>query len=60
VQEQRAVADRSREFKRLLDLRDRTSLSTTAADIIASGATVDFRTVTIDKGAREGLRPIWP
>lgn len=56
VQEQRAVADRSREFKRLLDLRDRTSLSTTAADIIASGATVDFRTVTIDKGLREGLK----
>ena len=56
VQEQRAIADRSREFERLLELRDRTSLSTTAAEIIASGATVDFRTVTIDKGQREGLK----
>ena len=56
VQEQRALADRSRSFERLLDLRDRTSLSTTAAEIIASGATVDFRTVTIDKGLLQGLK----
>ena len=55
LQEQRALADRSRGFERLLELRDRTSLRTTAAEIIAAGATPDFRTVTIDKGTSQGL-----
>jgi rod shape-determining protein MreC len=57
VQEQRALADRSRSLERLLDLRDRVTLNTVAAEIIASGATPDFRTLTIDKGTNEGLRP---
>ncbi len=57
LQEQRALADRARSLERLLDLRDRSTLQTAAAEIIASGATPDFRTVTIDKGRREGLRP---
>src|SRR3954468_91360 len=57
VQEQRALADRSRSLERLLDLRDRVTLKTVAAEIIASGATPDFRTLTIDKGTNDGLRP---
>jgi rod shape-determining protein MreC len=56
VQQQRALADRTRSLERLLDLRDRANLTTTAAEIIAAGATPDFRTVTIDKGTRDGLR----
>jgi len=56
LQEQRALADRSRGFEQLLELRNRTSLRTTGAEIIAAGATPDFRTVTIDKGTRQGLR----
>src|SRR5215471_9733960 len=56
LQEQRALADRSRQLERLLGLRDQSDLRTMAAEIIASGATADFRTVTIDKGARDGLR----
>src|SRR5207249_3834552 len=56
VQEQRALADRTRNLERLLDLRDRANLKTTPAEIIAAGATPDFRTLTIDKGARAGLR----
>ncbi len=56
VQEQRALADRSRGFERLLELRDRSNLSTVAADIIGSGVTPDFRTITIDKGVADGLR----
>ena len=56
VQSQRALADRSRGFARLLELRDRTDLATAAAEIIGSGATADFRTVTIDKGVLEGLK----
>ncbi len=55
LQEQRALADRTRGLERLLDLRDRLSLSTAAAEIIASGGTPDFRTVTIDKGLLQGL-----
>ncbi|OFW19543.1 MAG: rod shape-determining protein MreC [Acidobacteria bacterium RIFCSPLOWO2_02_FULL_65_29] len=55
LQEQRALADRSHGLERLLELRHRTSLRTTGAEIIAAGATPDFRTVTIDKGARQGL-----
>jgi rod shape-determining protein MreC len=56
LQRQRALADRSRGLERLLGLRDQSKLMTTAAEIIAGGATPDFRTVTIDKGSRDGLR----
>lgn len=55
VQEQRAVADRSRSLEQLLELRDGVNLKTTAAEIIGAGATPDFRTVTIDKGLLQGL-----
>jgi rod shape-determining protein MreC len=56
LQQQRALADRTRSLERLLDLRDRSKLNTLAAEIIAAGAAPDFRTLTIDKGAREGVR----
>jgi rod shape-determining protein MreC len=39
----------------LLELRDRTALETAAAEVIAAGATPDFRTLTIDKGAGDGI-----
>jgi rod shape-determining protein MreC len=55
LQQQRALADRTRSLERLLDLRDRSKLNTVAAEIIAGGATPDFRTLTIDKGTREGV-----
>jgi rod shape-determining protein MreC len=60
VQAQQALADRARSLEQLLELRDRTGVQTTAADIIGATPPVpapDFRTVTIDKGTREGLRP---
>ncbi len=57
LQEQRARADRSRGLEQLLALRERTALETTAAEVVGSGVTPDFRTVTIDKGEREGLKP---
>src|ERR1700730_12633370 len=56
LQRQRALADRSRGLERLLGLRDQSKLATTDAEIIAAGASPDFRTVTIDKGSRDGLR----
>jgi len=56
LQQQRALADRTRNLERLLDLRDSSKLNTLAAEIIAAGAMPDFRTLTIDKGTREGVR----
>jgi rod shape-determining protein MreC len=56
VQEQRALADRARGLERLLDLREQTSLQTVAAQIIGAAATPDFRTLTIDRGTRDGVR----
>jgi rod shape-determining protein MreC len=55
AQEQRALADRARGLEQLLELRSRTNLKTAAAEIIGGAATPDFRTVTIDKGSRDGL-----
>jgi rod shape-determining protein MreC len=56
-QEQRALADRTRGLQKLLELRNHLPLATTAAEIIGASATPDFRTVTIDKGKGDGLRP---
>lgn len=56
VQEQRALADRTRGLERLLDLREHLKLDTVAAEIIGAAATPDFRTLTIDKGTRDGVR----
>jgi rod shape-determining protein MreC len=55
LQAQRALADRSRGLEQLLALRSRTSLATVAAEVIAAGATPDFRTLTIDKGEDAGV-----
>jgi rod shape-determining protein MreC len=55
LQQQRALADRTRGLERLLELRGQAKLDTTAAEIIASGATPEFRTLTIDKGRRDGV-----
>lgn len=56
MQEQRALLGRTRNLEQLLTLRDRVTLETTAAQVIAGGATPEFRTLTIDKGTSEGLR----
>jgi rod shape-determining protein MreC len=55
VQEQRALADRTRSLAEMLELREGLNLKTTAAEIIGAGMTPDFRTVTIDKGTQQGL-----
>jgi rod shape-determining protein MreC len=56
LQEERALADRSRSLEAILELRNTVELQTVAAQIIGSAASPDFRTVTIDKGTLEGLR----
>jgi rod shape-determining protein MreC len=55
LQQQRALAAQSRSLERLLDLRDRSTLDMVAATVIASGATPDFRTITIDRGTSDGV-----
>lgn len=57
LQEQRALAGRTRALEQLLGMRDHSELQLTAAEIIGASATPDFRTLTIDKGTRDGLRP---
>jgi rod shape-determining protein MreC len=56
LQAQRALADRARGLERLLEMRAALPLSTTAASVIAAGATSEFRTLTLDKGTRDGLK----
>jgi rod shape-determining protein MreC len=56
LQQQRALASQSRDLQRLLDLRDQSNLQTQAAEIIGAGVSPDFRTLTIDRGTREGIR----
>jgi rod shape-determining protein MreC len=57
LQQERAVAQQSRNLQHLLELRQRTELATTATTVIAGPAAPDFRTVTVDKGTTDGLRP---
>lgn len=57
LQQERALARQTRNLQELLELRQRTTLATTAATVIAGGASPDFRTMTIDKGTGDGLRP---
>lgn len=56
LQQERGVAEQSRTLQNLLNLKTSVSLSTTAASVIAGGASPEFRTITIDKGTSEGLR----
>ena len=57
LQQERALAQQSRTLQQLLDMRSGTELATKAAAVIAGGASPDFRTITIDKGSGEGIRP---
>jgi len=56
LQEEHALAERSRQLQHLLDLRDETSLSVVAAEVVGGGTSPDFQTVTIGKGTGDGLR----
>ena len=56
LQQERGLAEQSQALQKLLDLKTNTQLSTTGANVIAGGASPEFRTITIDKGTGEGLR----
>jgi rod shape-determining protein MreC len=55
LQRERALARQSRALQELLDLRVATEPATTAAEVIAGAASPDFRTITVNKGTRDGL-----
>jgi rod shape-determining protein MreC len=55
LQQERALAEQTRTLQQLLELRSSTSLATTAAGVIAGGASPEFRTITIDKGTGDGV-----
>jgi len=57
LQEQQAIADRTRGLEELLGLREQAALQTAAAEVIAVGAAPEFRTLTVNKGADDGLKP---
>jgi len=57
LQQERGLAQQSQSLQKLLDLKTDTQLSTTGATVIAGGASPEFRTITIDKGTGEGVRP---
>jgi rod shape-determining protein MreC len=55
LQQERALAQQSRTLQGILDLKSAVQLKTTAASVIAGGASPEFRTMTIDKGTGDGL-----
>lgn len=55
LQRERALAEQTRVLQQTLDLKTDTPFATTAAMVIASGASPDFRTMTLDKGSSQGL-----
>lgn len=55
LQEERSLAQQSQMLQKLLTLKTSTELMTTASLVIAGGASPEFRTITIDKGSREGI-----
>jgi rod shape-determining protein MreC len=56
LQQERSLAQQSESLQKLLELKTSSELSTTAANVIAGGASPEFRTITIDKGTGEGIR----
>ena len=56
LQQERALAQEARTLRALLDLKRSTKLDTISAAVIAGGASPDFRTLTIDKGTRQGVQ----
>jgi rod shape-determining protein MreC len=57
LQQERGLAEQSQSLQKLLDLKSSTALSTTAANVIAGGASPEFRTITIDKGSGDSVHP---
>jgi rod shape-determining protein MreC len=55
LQRERALAGQTRVLQEVLGLKTETPFATTPAMVIASGASPEFRTMTLDKGSSQGL-----
>lgn len=55
LQQERTLAEQSRGFRELLELKRELPLETSAARVIGGGASAAFQTITIDKGSQDGL-----
>ncbi|HSB88113.1 MAG TPA: rod shape-determining protein MreC [Ilumatobacteraceae bacterium] len=56
LQEQRALAARSAQLQRLLDLKSSAPPPTIAAEVIGGNPNPGMRTITIDRGSADGVR----
>jgi rod shape-determining protein MreC len=54
-QQEHAKAERTRQLERLLGFRHEIQIDTVPSGVIGAGASLDFRTLTIDKGTKAGL-----
>ena len=57
LQQEHALAARSQELQRLMDLKSQATVPTLAAEIIAGNPDPVMRTVTIDRGSADGVQP---
>jgi rod shape-determining protein MreC len=56
LQQQRALAVRSEKLQALMDLKSTASLPTVAAEVIGGNPNPGMRTITIDRGAADGVQ----
>jgi rod shape-determining protein MreC len=55
LQRERALAGQTKVLQEMLNLKTETPFATTPAMVIASAASPEFRTMTLDKGSSQGL-----
>ena len=55
LQRERALAGQTKVLQEILNLKTETPFATTPAMVIASAASPEFRTMTLDKGSSQGL-----
>ena len=54
-QQERARAERARQLERLLGFQQNLRVETIPASVIGAGASLDFRSITIDRGSNAGV-----
>jgi len=57
LQQERANARGTEEFRSLLGLRTRTPWTTAAAEVVAGSVSPDYQSVVLDKGRQDGVQP---
>jgi len=60
IQQERAAAQRAHQLETLFGFQQQLKVKTLAAEVIGAGASLDFRTATINKGSSDGLKTNMP